>query len=153
LDRFDYSLRQQVIAPKKIYCADTGLARAVGFRFSDGIGKAMENIVAVELQRMKALEPNTEVYYWKDHAQREVDFIVKKGLNIRQLIQVTYASDRIEVPTREIASLETASRALRCKYLLVITWDFEGEEKLGTKKVRFIPLWKWLLKKQTTAPG
>ncbi len=145
LDRFDYSLRQQVIAPKKIYCVDTGLARAVGFRFSDGIGKAMENIVAVELQRRKALEPNTDVYYWKDHAQREVDFIVKKDLDIRQLVQVTYASDRSEVPMREVASLETASKALRCKDLLVITWDYEGEEKLGTKKVRFVPLWKWLL--------
>ena len=58
---------------------------------------------------------------------------------------MTYASDRSEVQARELASLETASDALRCKNLLMITWDYEGEEKLGTKKVRFIPLWKWLL--------
>ena len=145
LDRFDYSFTRQVLAPKKVYCVDIGLARTVGFRFSEGTGRAMENIVAIELQRQKAQNQEQEIYYWKDHQQREVDFIIKIGPKVRELIQVTYASDREEVQARELASLETASDALRCKNLLVITWDYEGEEKLGTRKVRFIPLWKWLL--------
>jgi len=151
VDRFDYSFKRQVLAPKKIYCVDTGLARNVGFRFSEGTGKAMENVVAIELQRRKAHIQDQEIYYWKDHEQREVDFIIKKGPEIRQLVQVTYASDRSEVHARELASLETASKALRCKDLLVITWDYDGEEMLGTKKVRFIPLWKWLLEGKTVA--
>jgi len=29
--------------------------------------------------------------------------------------------------------------------MLVITEDYEGMEKYKTQKIRFIPLWKWLL--------
>ena len=145
LDRFDFSFRRQVLAPKKVYCVDVALARTVGFRFSEDAGKAMENLAAVELQRMKVFRHDLEVYYWKDHQQREVDFVLKNGPEVRQLIQVTYASDRREVPERELTAMEKASKALRCKNLLVITWDFEGEERQEGKKVRFVPLWKWLL--------
>jgi len=28
----------------------------------------------------------------------------------------------------------------------VITWDREGEERIGNEKVVYVPLWKWLLK-------
>jgi predicted AAA+ superfamily ATPase len=42
-----------------------------------------------------------------------------------------------------------AGEELRCKNLLVITSNKEGEEEFewfGIKgKVKFIPLWKWLL--------
>ena len=145
LDRFDFSFKRQVLAPKKVYCVDIGLARTVGFRFSENIGQAMENIVAIELQRKKASMHDLEIYYWKDHQQREVDFIIKNGPEVQQLVQVTYASDRQEVPARELTALEKASKALQCKNLLLITWDYEGEEKLDEMKVKFIPLWKWLL--------
>ncbi|MDO9538110.1 MAG: ATP-binding protein [Thermoplasmata archaeon] len=145
LDRFDFSFKRQVLAPKKVYCVDIGLARTVGFRFTEGIGRAMENIVAIELQRKKALMHDLEVYYWKDHQQREVDFILKNGSEVQQLVQVTYASDRLEIPARELTSLHTGSKTLRCKNLLVITWDYESEERLEGNKVRFVPLWKWLL--------
>jgi len=32
------------------------------------------------------------------------------------------------------------------KNMVVITWDSEGEERYGRNKIKFIPLWKWLLK-------
>ena len=50
-----------------------------------------------------------------------------------------------ETKKRETKALLKASKELKCNNLLVITKDYEGEEKLGGKKVRFIPLWKWLL--------
>lgn len=153
IERFDFSFRRQALAPKKFYCVDVGLARAVGFRFSEDVGKAMENVVAIETQRMMAFQDDLEVYYWKDHQQREVDFVLKNGPRVEQLVQVTYASDRRDIPDRELSSLERASSALRCKNLLVVTWDFEGEERLGNKKVRFIPLWKWLLDWDASLPA
>ncbi len=145
LDRFDYKIKNQLLAPKKIYCIDPGMQEAVGFRSSGDMGRKMEMVVGVDLLRWRAMEYGREVYYWKDHQQREVDFVLKVGPEVRQLIQVTHASDRRDIRDREISSLEKGSGALRCKNLLVITWDYEGEESLGTKKVRFIPLWKWLL--------
>jgi predicted AAA+ superfamily ATPase len=66
-------------------------------------------------------------------------------LKIKQLIQVTYASSKDEIEKREIKSLLKASELLKCKNLLVITWDYEDELKIENKKIAFIPLWKWLL--------
>jgi predicted AAA+ superfamily ATPase len=38
-----------------------------------------------------------------------------------------------------------ASELLKCKNLLVITWDYEDKIKIENKEVVFKPLWKWLL--------
>jgi predicted AAA+ superfamily ATPase len=145
LERFDFKLKQQFVAPKKIYCIDNGILSSVSFGYSENTGRIMENTVAVELQRKVAIEPSLEVYYWKDHQQNEVDFVVKKGLKIKQLIQVTYANERHEINERETKALIKASKKLRCKDLKIITWDYEDEEILDKKTIKFIPIWKWLL--------
>jgi len=46
---------------------------------------------------------------------------------------------------KETKSLIKASELLKCKDLLVITWDYENEMKINNKKIVFKPLWKWLL--------
>ena len=64
---------------------------------------------------------------------------------VKQLIQVTYSSGRDEIDKREIKSLVKASEQLRCKDLLMVTWDYEDEFRRDNKKIKCIPLWKWLL--------
>ena len=146
LERFDFKLKQQFIAPKKVYCIDSGLMNSIGFKFSENKGKVIENEVALELQRRKNDEDQPEIYYWKDHQQNEVDFLIKKEKNIEQLIQVSHISSKEEIREREINSLLKASNELKCENLAVITWDYEAEESIDKKTVRFIPLWRWLLK-------
>jgi len=147
IERFSFKLKNQKIAPKKIYCIDTGIINSVSFKFSENVGKFIENLVAIELFRRKSYwSPDSEVYYWKDHQQREVDFVVKKGSKVKQLIQVVYASDPNEINEREYIALTKASEELRCNNLLIITWDFEGEETKNKKKIVLVPVWKWLLK-------
>ncbi len=58
---------------------------------------------------------------------------------------VSYADSYEDVNERGIKSLLLGSRALRCNNLFVVTWDYEGEKKVGSKKIKFVPLWKWLL--------
>ncbi|MEM4772707.1 MAG: hypothetical protein QW648_01710, partial [Nanoarchaeales archaeon] len=60
--------------------------------------------------------------------------------------QVTYASNKDEIEKREIKALLKASELLKCKDLLIITWDYEDELNFENKKIKCIPLWKWLLK-------
>lgn len=150
LERYTPKLKQQFIAPKKVYCVDTGIINLMGFRSSENSGRLMENCVAIELQRRKSPGEPDEIYYWKDHQQNEVDFVVKGKIDVKQLIQVTYASGRDEIKEREIDGLMKASAELKCDDLSVITWDYESEEKSDGKLVRFIPLWKWLLEKNGT---
>ena len=143
LQRFSFKLKEQNLAPRKIYCIDTGIINAMSYGVSDNYGPLIENLVAVELIRRNSLDPKTVIYYWKDHQQREVDFIIKKGNRIMECIQVTYASSENEIHKREISSLTRASKELKCKNLTVITWDYE-DNKSGIKHV---PLWKWLILK------
>jgi len=145
LERFNFKLKQQFIAPKKIYCYDTGIIDVIGFKFSENKGKILENAIAIELQRRKEKNIHFEIYYWKDVKQNEVDFVIKEKTKIIQLIQSTYITDKEDLKEKRIKSLIKASNELRCNNLLIITWDYEDESKIDRKKIKFIPLWKWLL--------
>ncbi len=141
---FSYKIKDQMQYPKKIYFIDNAFINSISTRFSNNLGRLYENIVAVELKRRKK-----EFYYWKNAEKEEVDFVIKKGLKVGHLIQVCYDLKDTNTKKREIRSLLKASKNLKCKNLLVINHDYSGEENLEwfgiKKKIKFIPLWKWLL--------
>jgi len=101
-------------------------------------GKLMENLVLIELKRK-----DKEVYYWSNNY--EIDFVVGNCEKIDQLIQVCCDPSDYETKEREVKALLKASEELRCNNLLCITWDYEGEEEIKGKEIKFVPLWKWLL--------
>ena len=146
LERFSFKAKQFLKAPKKVYSIDNGLKSAISQRVNEEIGSSMENLVFIELKH-RGLKENKEIFYLKLNNDEEVDFLIKEGTAIKQLIQVTYASSRDEIEKREIKALEKASTLLKCRDLLCITWDYEDELKEDGKKIKFIPLWKWLLTK------
>jgi predicted AAA+ superfamily ATPase len=143
LNRFSLRVYQRESWPKKIYLCDTGLTKVV--RFSEDIGKLMENCVFLELLRLTNKKPMLEIYYWKNHEGAEVDFLLKEGVEIKELIQVTYASGRDEIEEREVKSLLKASKETECKNLRIITWNYEGIDKIDNRTIKFTPLWRWLL--------
>ena len=143
LEKFDFKLKQQYSSQKKIYCIDTGIINTLGFLFSKNIGQIIENAVFLHLQRKKTSD--IEIYYWKDYFQNEVDFILKQSTKIIKLFQVSYVSRKEELNEREINSLLKASEELKCNDLNIITWEYEDKEKIQTKVVNFIPLWKFLI--------
>lgn len=143
---YSYKIKDQIQHPRKIYCIDTGFVNYFGFKFSEDRGRLMETLVAVELKR-RFPHGKTKIFYWKDYTGNEVDFVLKEGIKVRELIQVTYASGKDEIEKRETRALLKASEELRCKNLKIITWDYEDEETIGGRKIRYIPMWKWLLEK------
>ncbi len=143
VDKFSRSIYKRKSWPKKVYVCDTGISTVTSF--SEDLGKRMENSVFLELLRRTNERPLMEIYYWKDYQGREVDFLVKDGSDVRQLIQVTYASTLDDIERRELTALIKASDMLGCKNLLVITWDLEDEVEVRGKKVKLYPLWKWLI--------
>lgn len=144
--RFSWSVKEQENSPRKVYSVDAGMSNTVGFRFRENLGKVAENLVAVELRRRQAQNPNLEAFYWRDHGQREVDFVVKEGLKVRELIQVCWDLRDPITKRREVKALVKAMGEFKLKDGLVLTEDFEGEEKIGGKRIFYRPLWKWLLK-------
>ena len=138
--RFSYKFKEQLRSPKKVYMIDTGIMEAFKFKVSQDIGRIMENLVAIELLRREV-----EFYYYKEAREYEIDFLVKEGPKVKELIQVCYNIERPEVRKRELRSLVRASDHLSCENLVVLTWDYEGEEEYKGKIIKFKPLWKWTL--------
>ncbi len=138
--RFSQKPKEQLKAPSKIYVYDTGLASALRLSLSPDYGRLVENVVAVEL-----LRHGKEIYYLRDKNGAEVDFVIKKGLKIDEMIQVCYDPSDSKTRNKEIKSLVKSAKKLKCEKFFIITWDYEGEEKYKDAKIIFVPLWKWLL--------
>jgi predicted AAA+ superfamily ATPase len=144
LPKFSFSIQNQMRGMKKVYVVDAGFYNVLGFKFSENIGKVMENVVFVELLRRSSLTGEFEIYYFESN-NKEVDFMIKGGKDIKQLIQVCYDVTDTNTKKREMNSLVKASEEIKCKDLIIITWSYEAVEKYKNKEIRFIPLWKWLL--------
>ncbi len=144
LNRFSLKIKEQLKASKKIYLVDNGLILAKSFQFSRNIGRLMENLVFTELLR-KGYKINQNLFYYRTRNGREIDFLLKKGNTIQRLIQVCFDIEELNVKKRELKALSEANEELDCDDLLVISWDYEKEETLKGRKIKFVPLWKWLL--------
>lgn len=138
LTKFDYSLKKQLVNLKKIYAIDTGFVNNIAFKFSQDIGRILENIVFIELKRR-----NQEIYYHKE--KYECDFVIKERLDITFAIQVTKSLDDEDTKEREIKGLIEACKNYDLKSGLILTENEEGEEIIDDIKVIIKPVWKWLL--------
>ncbi len=146
LNKYSPKLKEQMLSSKKVYSLDNGLINSLSFKTSENFGRLMENLVAVELFRRKSYWHNEwEVFYFKDYQQNEVDFLVKEGYTVKELVQVSYANSFDEIEKREYRSLIKASYLLGCNELKIITWDYDDIKNIDSKRVNFIPLWKWLI--------
>jgi predicted AAA+ superfamily ATPase len=146
IEIFSYKIKNRKQYPKKIYVIDNGIINVAHTEKSKS--RLIENLVLIELERRSSLCSSFEIFYWKEYGKSEgkqVDFVIKKGMNVSQLIQVTYASTKDEINQREIDSLVIASNELKCNDLLVLTWDYSNKEISNGKNIFFMPLWKWLL--------
>ena len=140
LNRFSYSLKQQFIANKKVYCIDSGLAAAVAFAFSKNRGKFLENLVFLELKRRFQ-----EVYYYKTAANLEVDFLIRDKGQKKSLIQVTQSLADEKTRDREIKALISALKELNGKSAVILSEDDEERIKIAGKTITVVPIYKWLL--------
>lgn len=140
LRKYSRSYKEVEQTIPKIYFVDNGLLIINGV---ENTSRLMENLFFSELLK-KGLTPNENLFYFYSN-NKEVDFVITSGGKVKQLIQVCYNIDDFNTKEREISALVKASKELDCSDLTVITWDYEGVEKHGGRRIKFLPLWKWLL--------
>lgn len=145
LRRFSPKLKEQMREINKHYSADTGLSNAAGYRMDDEFARLMENCVMIELKRRFIEDPKKGIFYWQDSGQKEVDFVIKDGPVIKELVQVCYDTQSEKAGKRETAGMVSGMEQLRPQKATMITWNREGEEKTGHGPIVYVPLWKWLL--------
>ena len=138
--RFDYSVARQRQNPRKIYCVDNGLIEATAFRFSEDRGQYLENLVYLELKRR-----GEEVFYYKTDSGREIDFLVRRGTDVSQLIQVAYELENQSTLEREIEALEEGMVELEVERATLLTADERGAFFDGGADICMKPVWEWLL--------
>lgn len=137
LRRFSYSYKKAEQSLPKIYVIDNGILSLNGI---DSPGRLMENLVFVELVRR-----GKKICYYKSADGKETDFVILEKNRVTQLLQVAYSVDDFGTKERELNGLLKASEELKCGNLAIIAWSREGEDVIKGKKIRYIPLWKWLL--------
>ncbi|MEM3431283.1 MAG: ATP-binding protein [Candidatus Micrarchaeia archaeon] len=134
--RFSYSLKKQLVNPKKCYSIDNGLSVANSASFSEDKGRMLENLVFINLRRKYR-----DIFYFKEKG--ECDFIVKEKNKITRAVQVCYEiSD--ENRDREINGLLEAMERFSLKEAVIVTFDQEDHLKINNKTINIIPAWKWL---------
>ncbi len=135
--RFEFSIRRQIGAPKKIYLVDSVFNLIAGLNFSPNKGRLLENVVFLELKRA-----NREFYYYS--GSNECDFLVKDGTKVKAAIQVCFSLND-KNSKREINGLVEVMKRFGLKNGLLLTNEQEEELKVVNKKIRILPVWKWLL--------
>lgn len=137
LQKYDNSLINKELGEKKIYSIDIGLNNATAFRFSDDIGKSLENAIFLELKRKEF-----DIYYYRT-SKSECDFLVFDKNTISDIIQVTFDMSDENTKNREIKGLIEACKNFDLKSGTIITFDSEDELIENGIKIKIIPFYKW----------
>jgi hypothetical protein len=134
---YDYSVKRQQVAPKKVYVIDTGLAQSVGFSFSPNRGRLLENLVFLALRRRIQ-----EIYYFTTPAGLEVDFYLPGN---RQLIQVAQDMHDPQTQVRELSAMVEALKALDLREGLILTETNQDPVYEEGKAIQIRSIAEWLL--------
>lgn len=138
MNRYTFSVKQQQIANKKIYCVDTGLTKSIAFSFSEDKGKFLENIVFLQLRRLY----NDDLYYYKTKKDKEIDFYIPKK---KTFIQVSQSVVEQHTRQREVLGLLDAMEEMKKSTGMIITEDEKDTVKLEEKTIIILPVYEWLL--------
>ena len=138
---YSRSLSRIEASQPKYYCIDNGLRSAVLLPQSDDDGKKLENTVFLELYRRRT--PVDRIFYHQ--SKGECDFVVQRGVEIVELIQVTWSISDPDTRRREIAGLLEAAEATGCDRLLIVTADEAEEITEAGHEIHVVPAHSWLL--------
>jgi len=139
---FSYKIKDRTQYPRKTYCGD------VGFNYSTlgkiDKGRVYENLVFLELKRR--VQGQYDICYWKNKEGLETDFIVKKGSDIKEIIQVVYDLEKKETQKREINGIVSCAKEIDIDKGTIITNTVSDRQNIEKINITFIPLMQWLLK-------
>lgn len=138
VNKFDYSLKNQMYNPKKVYYIDNAIAILNGFHFSEDRGRLLENQVYIALRRL-----GKEIFY--HNVAKECDFVVFEKNKVVEAIQVTSSLSDEKTRKRETEGLIDALKTHDLDEGLILTEYEENKLFVQGKKINILPVWKWML--------
>ena len=136
---YSASIKQQQIAPKKVYCIDNGIIHQVAFRTTDDAGWLLENTVFLHLRRQ-----TSEIYYARNDDGSEVDFLIRKGGRPTRLIQAAASLRREDTRKREAKALLKAMERHKVNEGTIVTLEEEEDIRDGRRTIHVVSATKWL---------
>lgn len=130
---YSASRKSQMVNPRKSYLIDNGLAVCLSSSATVNIGWLYENLAFLGLRRK-----GFQLFYHK--GTYECDFIAvdeKRKLPV----QVSLEPEN----EREVSGLLEAMDSVNAREGLFLTSEMEKTLERDGKRIRFVPLWKWLL--------
>lgn len=137
VEKYDRLMVKQRSAPAKYYVADIALRNAVLLPESEDAGKALENIVYLNLER--SLGGEDHIFYFC--GSKECDFVVQRGERIAELIQVCWTLDD-DNTRRELGGLLAAASATGCRQCSIVTFSQRKTMECDGIKVDVLPIWE-----------
>lgn len=144
LRRYSHKSGERLKSPKKTFVVDNGFVTAKAIQHSPDNGKLLESMVFTELIK-SGLEPNRDLFYYKTRNDKEIDFVVKDGATVVELIQVAYDMNDPEVEKREMRALIEAGGELGVERLTILTWDEKRELRKDGVIINCVPAWERFL--------
>ena len=142
LPRYNNKLKMMKKAPRKVYVVDNGFVAAKAFSLSDNLGRLLENQVFVELLR-QGYDTDKTMFYYRSRNDKEVDFVLRKGTHIEQLVQVCYDMSNVKTEKREVDSLVECADELNCSNLVIVTNNEERTIEKDGFRIDVVPVAKW----------
>ena len=135
--KFSYSLRKQIVNPRKVYAIDTGLVNVNSASFTDDNGRKFENLVFLHLRRKY-----TGIYYFSEKG--ECDFIIYEKEKILEVIQVCFTlnQDNLE---RELNGLFEALEFFNLSNGTIVTLNQNDCFERNGKTANIIKGYEYLL--------
>lgn len=145
--QFTHSVHRLRKGGYKLYAVDPGAMIAMAPATTDGLTRALETAVYLELRRRFAVRRLSSISMLKLASGREVDFVVGDEAfgQAYELYQVCYSMRDDATREREFAALEEAMQRFGLDCGWVITMDEEGDFAREAGTVHVVPAWKWAL--------
>lgn len=143
VQKYSQKSKQRAVQ-EKVYAVDVAMMDQRENAFAgENLGHRLETIVAMHLMRKCKME-GLDVYYLNDRSG-ECDFVICKGNQVVQAIQVSYDISAEKTRKREINGLLLAARQTKCKNLLLLT-DHESDEiEQDGQRMKIQPVYEWCL--------
>ena len=142
INKFSYKARERVRA-EKMYLIDPALlSQQENNLTGDNIGWRIENIVYLELLRRRKIA-DVDIYYYR--TSYEIDFVLSRGLNVCELIQVSAFIDKEKTFKRECAALIKGAKELKCDNLTLITMGNSKQHEVDDVLINEVNIIEWLL--------
>ena len=120
LSRYNNKLKLMKKTPRKVYVVDNGFVTSKAFSLSDNLGRLLENQVFIELVR-RGYDVERTMFYYRSRNDKEVDFVLRKGVHIERLVQVCYDMSNPKTEKREVDSIVECAGELKCNNLVIVT--------------------------------